>query len=315
MHIIGAGMAGLLCGALNPSSQIYESGPETALHHQALLRMRTDEISRMTGISFKKVFVSKSIWFDKKEYNPSPRLANLYSRKVIGVTSSRSISNIDSCIRYIPPADFIGQLQKLNKGRISYNTKIGPEIFGDTFKTEPIISTIPLPVLIRLVNTFAKPIKSIDSPEFLYRKIVVNKFKVSDCDSYCTVYYPAPNCPVYRATLDSNILTVESIVEVDITKNYLLPSICVSLGLSEDSIIKQLVFNHTQLYGKILEINNKLRENLITNLTLNHGIYSLGRFSTWRPKVLLDDVLNDIFVIRNLIKGGNYSAMNYNQNS
>jgi hypothetical protein len=40
-------------------------------------------------------------------------------------------------------------------------------------------------------------------------------------------------------------------------------------------------------------------------MTTRFGIYSLGRFATWR-NILLDDVLNDIFRIREMMNGTDY---------
>ncbi len=40
--------------------------------------------------------------------------------------------------------------------------------------------------------------------------------------------------------------------------------------------------------------------------TDNFNIYSLGRFATWRPGLLLDDLVNDIRVIQKIADHGNY---------
>ena len=61
------------------------------------------------------------------------------------------------------------------------------------------------------------------------------------------------------------------------------------------------------------EIDNKIRGEFILDLTLTHNIYSLGRYATWRPKVMLDDVLDDIFVIRKLIQQGKYASRLHQQ--
>ena len=37
------------------------------------------------------------------------------------------------------------------------------------------------------------------------------------------------------------------------------------------------------------------------------GIYSFGRFATWRPGLLLDDLIHDLTVIRRLANEGTYS--------
>lgn len=52
-----SGFDRLLCSVLNPGSTIYESRPEGGCNHKAVLRMRTNRISELTGIEFKKVTV------------------------------------------------------------------------------------------------------------------------------------------------------------------------------------------------------------------------------------------------------------------
>ncbi|NDG64822.1 MAG: hypothetical protein EBY29_15370, partial [Planctomycetes bacterium] len=61
-----------------------------------------------------------------------------------------------------------------------------------------------------------------------------------------------------------------------------------------------------QPYSKILPIDEGERRKFIVWATDQHGIYSLGRFATWRPGLLMDDVVNDVRVIRKIIKNGSY---------
>jgi hypothetical protein len=60
-----------------------------------------------------------------------------------------------------------------------------------------------------------------------------------------------------------------------------------------------------QRYGKIVPLPAEPRRALLTRLTTQHGVYSLGRFATWR-NVLLDDVVNDLAVIRKLLRASEY---------
>ena len=48
------------------------------------------------------------------------------------------------------------------------------------------------------------------------------------------------------------------------------------------------------------------RRMVISKLTSNYNVYSLGRFATWR-NILLDDVLNDIYQIKKLIESDSYT--------
>jgi hypothetical protein len=55
-----------------------------------------------------------------------------------------------------------------------------------------------------------------------------------------------------------------------------------------------------QQYGKLLPIDDSVRKNFILYLTDKYGIYSLGRFSTWR-QLLLDDIALDCKQIERMI--------------
>ena len=61
-----------------------------------------------------------------------------------------------------------------------------------------------------------------------------------------------------------------------------------------------------QKYGKIAPIDEGKRKALIGHLSTEHNIYSLGRFATWR-NLLLDDVVQDIAVIKRLMNSDGYA--------
>ena len=298
MIIIGAGMSGLLAGALNPGSIIYEAGEQRESNHQALFRCRKPDIGKMLGISFKKVIVHKAIWLDGKEVNPSPRIAHLYSKKVTGLIASRSIFNTDSVTRYIPPKDFIYQLKK--RCDIEYNTVVTNSNFYHL--SSPIISTIPI---FKVAEIFGIKLDEICHFDPIY----INRIFIPKCDSYCTIYYPDPKFSAYRASIIGSTLIIEGMKKLHYKD---LSEIYNSLGIQFFGDPTQYK-NHKQKFGKIIPIDNKIRQNIIIKLTLDHGVYSLGRFATWRPKIMLDDILNDIFVIRRLIEEGCYGSIKYKQ--
>jgi hypothetical protein len=63
-----------------------------------------------------------------------------------------------------------------------------------------------------------------------------------------------------------------------------------------------------QKYGKIAPIDNAWRRAFMHRLTIDNGIYSLGRFATWR-NILLDDIIKDISVIKEMMKQDSYGLM------
>ena len=62
------------------------------------------------------------------------------------------------------------------------------------------------------------------------------------------------------------------------------------------------ITSSTQEYGKIRPIDERLRKEFIFQMTTQHNIYSVGRFATWR-QILLDDVVDDIKVVEEFIRG------------
>ncbi len=75
-------------------------------------------------------------------------------------------------------------------------------------------------------------------------------------------------------------------------------------GFQRDPVIKD-VKRKTQKFGKIVQVDEDYRRSIVVRLTEEFGIYSLGRYATWRP-LLLDDVVKDIEVIERLM-GSKYS--------
>jgi len=298
MIILGAGLTGLLCGALNPGSLIYEAGPKRPNEHKAVLRMRTDSISRILGVPFKKVTVHKALWYDGEERQATPRFAHMYSKKISGTISARSIFNLASEERFIPPSNFAALLT--DRCKIEYETEIKSAVGFNV----PVVSTIPMPALAKITN-----FNDLSSIDFWHEPITVNQWEIKDCNSYCTIYFPDPEMAVYRATINGPTLIVESQGKIGKTE---FAVVFKSLGILDCSCVKT-VEDHMQKYGKIREIDWHKRRQFIADQTIQNSIYSLGRFATWRPKVMMDDVLEDIFVIRRLIEEGHYASINHQQ--
>ena len=288
MIIIGAGLSGLICGAMNPGSIIYERQKELPNNHGAVLRFRSDKIGRALNIPFKKVRVTKAIWFSGQEVQPTPRIQNMYSQKVTGQIGSRSISNIDPCDRYIAPPDFIQQLA--DRCNIVYNRQVNGPLIDAEF--EPIVSTIPLPVMMRILDMDY-------NIDFARSPIWTTKFKLKNVDAYQTIYYP-DLCPMYRASITGNELIVEQTNNTDVH----LDTIIRSFGFRDLNIESETKIS--QKYGKIIPIDPIVSRSILAGITAKRNIYSLGRFATWR-NILLDDVFEDVLRIQDLMKLDHYS--------
>lgn len=315
MKILGAGMAGCLMGVLNPGAKVYEAAEKLPDTHRAVLRFRDNKISQATGIPFKKVKVYKTIWADGKERMLGPQWINQYSKKVTGKYNPRSIVNLDTVERYIAPSNFHHMLAEMIGSNIHFNMKLTAAdkhaiSFNDNPEQEvardfePVITTIPMGIMADILDE-----KVGDGIVFEHQPITVTRFTIKDCDVYQTVYYPKDN-NAYRATLTGEDLIVESIGDVnhnmmvDVLKSFGLTLGCLNLPDGEWDLDKHI--QSTQQYGKISPIDDRVRRDFMLKLTLEHNIYSVGRFACWR-NILLDDVYDDNFRIKAMINSDPYA--------
>jgi hypothetical protein len=306
MIILGAGMAGCLAGIMNPKAIILEGAESPPDNHNAVLRFRTDNVGKVAGIAFNKVRVNKSIYCDDKFYSvANPQLANLYSRKVTGKILPRSIWNLDPVERFVAPPDFHMMMLDMLHNRIKY----GQEIFNinpvnmtskagvtyDRFK-QPVISTIPMPLMVDM-----SPLDSgfVDSSGFVFYSIYTERWHVTSCDVHQTIYFPGKETSLYRATLTGGDLILEGSYQSELMIDYACEAFGIDLGDCK------LVKSGEQKYGKIAPVNDVARKMFMFDLSQKLGIYSLGRFACWR-NVLLDDVYEDVFKIRNMINKSPY---------
>lgn len=294
MKIYGAGIAGLLAGCHFQRATIFEAGSEGQVQHKAVLRFRTPAVGDAVGVDFRKVRVHKGLWFDGKDAAPSIKLANWYSKKVVGKLADRSIWNLDPADRYIAPEDFLAQLAERCAGRVVWNHPVTrEEVFSSA---EPAISTLPMSLMHKWLVEHEGLLMPTD-PEFKYAPIVVRRWHIPGSDVFQTVYFPSPETTLYRASITGDLLIAEYIDDSD---DYdLFPAF--GLSAAECSPIEKV----SQRYGKIAKIDDDWRKNFMFELTHRHQIYSLGRFGTWR-NVLMDDVLHDIGVVKKLMNTTTY---------
>lgn len=297
--IFGAGLTGLLAAHAWPTASIIEKSPTPPTPHRALLRFRSDAVARLTGVEFRKVRVRKGIWWDSFQA-PSIALANHYSAKVLDgrLDADRSIWNVEPADRYVAPDTLHEQLIEavLPRLRLGIDVAEHPTNFGSN--APRMVSTIPLPVLIKDVLNDYDP-----GLEFFRAPISVTRFRVPKADLYQTVYFPHPAMSVYRASMTGDVLIIESIagaIHPDEISPDDLHEVLQAFGLQQSIDSLGTV---EQKYGKIAPISDAVRRELLFRITHDYNIYSLGRFAIWR-NILLDDVVQDIDVIKRLMKSG-----------
>jgi|TARA_R110000796_G_scaffold184599_1_gene301193 hypothetical protein len=301
MIIYGAGLAGLLAGNMMRSFNPVVKEAQSSLpnNHGALLRFRSDKVETATAVPFKKVRVKKAIKHDGEIITtPNLMLSNMYSQKVTGSILDRSINNLSEVDRYIAPWHLISEMA--SNCSIEYNSKLDRKVLEELQEWEPhrpIISTLPMPLLMKIVGWD-------EIPDFPKQKIWTQKVKISDplCEVCQTIYYPDPLKKHYRVSLIGDTLISEFTEKPDTNIGVHAMDI-----LNEDFGIRSYKIDgmeeSEQEYGKIMPIDDKIRKEFIFQMTNKHNIYSVGRFATWR-QLLLDDVVDDLKVVEQFIRGG-----------
>lgn len=292
MMIIGAGLAGLVAAHAFPKMPVFEAAPEPKMSHRALLRFRSDAVARLTGVEFKAVNVRKGIWREGAFREPTILDANLYSHKCLGsLVGERSIWNLDPVTRYVAPVDFHDQLVESVGYRLNYDS---PCEFKERSPSKPIISTVPMDLVLSALKVNV-------TQKFQRAGIHVRRYTIPDCDVYQTVYFTDPEHDLYRASITGSTLIAEFAgppEESDFWQSDLRDAFWLRHIPKEDERIQQR-------YGKIAPIDEAVRKSLVAFLTERYGIFSIGRFATWR-NILLDDVVQDTEVLKRLIKSSAY---------
>ncbi len=298
LTIIGAGLAGLIAAHAWPTARIVELSPRPAAGHTALLRFRSDAVEKLTGIEFRRVRVRKGIFYKGGFIEPNIQLANFYAAKCTGVLAAeRSIWNVEPVDRYVAPPDFYQQLIDAVGSRVEWGAKA-----TTGHSTGIRISTAPLSETIQELFPVSAGL-SPNLPEFRRSPITVHRFLLPEgTDLYQTVYFPDGGLHVYRASVTGRMLIVEC---VDSSPHLLSASwraVGEAFGIDMNGI-EQLDSN-LQKFGKILPLpDDAQRKHFLFRLSHERNLYSLGRFATWR-NILLDDVVDDIAVIKRLIRSG-----------
>ena len=319
--ILGAGMAGLLAGNLFLKDgflvNINERQPTLPHNHSALLRFRSSVVGEVTGVTFKKVSVMK--WTMPFENPITDALA--YAAKVSGIMrSDRSISAFDEVVeRWVAPDDFILQLATPLKGDLHFSIDWSPH--PDRLTDVPVISTMPMPAL---MDMFDYP--KARRPDFQYCHgynliVTLNSY----VNAYATIYVPSPHLPFNRVSITGHTLVAEfaspNLSYTDAhNEMHMRQQNGVTLIRETQAALDLFGIPHQcavtyayrmQRFAKILPVDDDLRKTFMYWASKEHNIYSLGRFATWRPGLLLDDLPQDIRKITGWIKSGNYDLLRH----
>lgn len=289
LRIIGAGMAGLLAANMlkHRDPVVIEAQPSLPNNHSAVLRFSSSLVSDVLGIPFKKVNLVKDVipWRNKV----ADALA--YSYKCFGeYRSDRSVAlpeRMTTSERWIAPENLIEIMAK--RCVIQFDNE-----FDFTVKSkEKVLSTIPMPVLLKSLNDCPY------APRFKYVQGYNVRAKIAYCDAYASIYVPDPEIIFSRASITGD----ELIVEIPTTSDFralpvsgttIAEQACDLFGI-KGCLFRKTIEVHHQTYAKISPIDEDMRKNIIHWVSATRGVaWQLGRFATWRPGLLLDDLIKDV---------------------
>ena len=299
IQIYGAGMAGLLAAQMlrRHDPVVCELAPKLPDNHGALLRFRTDAVARAVHQDFKRVTVSKGVCIDGVVLDRATIPdTNRYSYKVTGSVMPRSIMNLDTVERYIAPDNFISELGRYCNIQYGYGAT-RERIDAAHADGTAIISTIPMPALMSLLLWPERPVfKAL--PIWSITATIIDPVT----EVYQTLYYPHTEDVRYRASITGNKIIVECTKEVRedaVMAMGLLRQTLDEFGIASTPNVVEIKTKH-QPYGKLLPVDERIRREFILWATDHFGVYSLGRFATWR-QLLLDDVVKDVAVVDRFI--------------
>ncbi len=315
MVIIGAGLAGTAAKNFfsNKSVEVFDSrNKDEGWSHKALMRIRDPALGNYLGCKLKKIQAYKCIYYDGKIYDTyQHNLSNMYSMKVSGSIINRSIDKLGWEERYLVEGEIDTEGVNFNKKVISIKDNIITFDDGSSNNYDEMINTMPLPDIAKVCGieteeTFTK--KS--------RTIIVKIIPLLiESNVNQTVYFPSLSYGLYRATLQENKIIAEILFDESILLGYEWSLFSKDLfkvfGLCDEKFYDlNKISTYYQSNGKLIPINNEYRKYLILELTERFGIYSLGRYATWR-NITSEDIIPDIEKISHLMEMGKYGRKYY----
>lgn len=287
--ILGGGITGLLASYMLDVPVVTDIIGGTAMHKWPLgprfvyAKDDTEEVLRTLGLERHRYNKHIGYYMYGEFVEPTEELRRLYSEKTRGVAVDGAMSNKDSTIRVID-IEF-DQLTRALSGAVAAKsnliidkiTKVDTDeklLIGTqgSYDYDMLLNTIPLPELLSLAGLEHlaqgieyKPIY-FSHAALKYEKIMQSK--------YSYICFPDPEVAYYRLTK----LTGDTCVyEFGYSPGFLV-SYFQGTRIRETTSLK---------YGKI--VSGSLPSQL-----LDVGIYSLGRWAEWKPRLMLHDVISTV---------------------
>jgi hypothetical protein len=131
---------------------------------------------------------------------------------------------------------------------------------------------------------------------------------------FVTRYLTRPGRSAYRISITGDELIMEGAgpspftLQRNVAPSSFLADQAEELGLRRADLLGEPE-HHESRYAKIGRLSPEDRrkaEEFMLWATLEHRVFSLGRFATWRAGLLLDDLPHDIAKIEGWMQSGNY---------
>jgi len=316
--IIGTGLAGTVAyhalKAYRPLCIDARPEPKNGMLgiHPAVMRLRDRRVADTIGAKFEAVRISKAIYINGNLYTESDiRFNNLYSRKVYGALGRRSLHDLKDSDRFILPEGYpappetiwghkaINIHNVLNAQGVLDSRQLrieGPD--HDMIEYRYLISTIPMPTMATYIAGSPEDFKV----DFSYQSVRVLTIKLNiSSNVHQTIYFPSPDTPVYRITIQKGYVIVEATEKTDDWIKLLQSAF--GLDYSDFNGVKGAADWGSWLtlpIGKIFPIDEDSRMRYIMWLTDEFKIFSFGRFAVWKP-LRTDHLIGDMESIRRII--------------
>ena len=316
--VIGAGLSGLIVANLLRARgydiDVFERQEYLPDNHKAVLRFRSPALGDALGVPFKKVQALLCLApFDYLSVSQNAFCHSMaYSYATTGIRrTDRSITRLldgpKVVDRWIAPPNFREILLDRIQSRVRFNFDW---IILEVPNTTPVVSTIPMRNVLMMLGDADTPVAFSKPPDFGANAYLVVSADARDTDAYGSIYNPLPEFtrPWTRISINGSRVSMEvSLAWPNATTDASLHTMLeremgVLLGLDIDYVESAPKVYHSK-NDRILPISDRFRKAFIMHLTDEHNIYSLGRFATWRPGMLLDDLIQDTNIVASMIEG------------
>ncbi len=298
--VIGAGLSGMIMGyLLKRRYAIFDAakGPVFQTSAPFYLHSPLDWLPT----TWREIDIHHNCWDgDSFHRQPNIRMMNNYARKITGKIIDTSLKFMDGAMKkgFLPsngkPGQVLTDLYEETSSNINWGWKLvridpvqkiatmNDGAVNLDIRYKSLISTMPLPVLLRMVGIEFQH-------KFVADDIYTSFYAVPEgvtVDAHQIIYITSEYTRPYRASLMGQTIYIESMLPIDPTEDAQL--IEQLWGITKAHPIGTRVIKA----GKFHPIERNQRKLLLAKLTNEFDIFCLGRFAVWNYK-RIDHIAHD----------------------